>query len=199
VAAGCHGKSRWEDVFTVSGAHRFMIDHGVIPQVHIDCDPRPHKALQIGQPHENVEYWLASCISPFYLDRLEGHEVKLWHSYNGTASRIAFQIDPDQKNGGWGGSIGLRAMSILYARGYREFEITAWIAPLRTGKPMLAPTKVRRRNSYPCNATTDGSRTSAVFVLYARFFHKQLSMMPDAIINLHGDGLLQHMNRSEHE
>jgi hypothetical protein len=41
--------------------------------------------------------------------------------------------------------------------------------------------------------------TSAVLILYARFFYKQLTMMPDAVIHLHGDGLLQHMMGEGHE
>lgn len=186
-----------EDVFTVSGAHRLMIDHGVIPQVHIDCDPRPHKALQMGKPHADVQYWLASCISPFYLDRLEGHDVKLWHSYNGTASRIAFQIDPDQKMVVGGGSIGLRAMSILYARGYREFEIHGMDCSFENGEAHAGPHEGKAQEFVSVQCNGRWFETSAVFVLYARFFQKQLSMMPDAIINLHGDGLLQHMNRSD--
>jgi hypothetical protein len=188
-------KARGEDVFTVSGSHQFLIDRGVIPTAHMDCDPRPHKAFQLGEPHKDVEYWLASCVDPVYLDRLEGHTVKLWHSYNGIASRVAFQIDPGQKMIIGGGSIGLRAMSILYARGYRHIEIHGMDcsfdggshAANHLGKQQIAV-------SVKC-----GERwfdASGVMVSYARFFHKQLSMMSDCIINLHGDGLLQHMQKT---
>jgi len=82
------------DIFTVSAAHGFMLEQGIIPFAQIDCDPRPHKAAQFGEPDQDVQYWLGFCVHPDYLDRLEDHDVKLWHSYNGTASRIAFQIDP---------------------------------------------------------------------------------------------------------
>lgn len=183
------------DVFTVSGAHRFMIDRGIIPVAHLDCDPRPHKALQIGDPHPSVKYWLASCVSPSYLDRLEGHHVELWHSYNGEASRIAFKIDPKQKMIVGGGSIGLRAMSVLYARGYRKFEIHGLDSSFAGGEHHASEHLGKHPEATPVKCGDRWFDTSAVLILYARFFNKQLTMMPDAVINLHGDGLLQHMTK----
>ena len=185
-------KAKGEDIFTMSGSHKFLIDRGIVPSVHMDCDPREHKAMQFGEPHKDVEYWLASCVAPVYLDRLEGHTVKLWHSYNGVASRIAFQIEPDQKMVVGGGSIGLRSMSILYARGYRRIEVHGMDcsfvdsshADSHLGKQQIA---------VPIKCGDRWFNASSAMVTYARFFHKQLSMMLDAEIRLHGDGLLQHM------
>jgi hypothetical protein len=65
-----------QDIFSVSGAHRFLIDRNIRPVAHLDCDPRAHKAEQIGEPHRDVQYWLASCVSPKYLDKLAGHAVR---------------------------------------------------------------------------------------------------------------------------
>ncbi len=189
-------KASGDDVFTVSGAHRFMLDHGVVPLAHIDCDPRPHKAAQIGEPHKGVAYWLASCISPAYLDKLEGHDVSLWHSYNGKASRIVFQLEPGQQMVVGGGSVGLRAMSILYARGYRRFEIHGMDCSFEDGEAHAGEHLGKPLEAVPVKCGERWFQSSAAFVLYARFFHKQLSMMPDAEIHLHGDGLLQHMQKT---
>jgi hypothetical protein len=187
-----HEKS---DVFSVSGAHRFLIDRGVIPFAHMDCDPRAHKAEQIGEPDNRVRYWLASCVHPSYLDKTEGHQVDLWHSYNGEASRIAFKIDPKQKMIIGGGSIGLRAMSVLYARGYRRFEIHGMDCSFQDGENHAGAHLGKQSEGVPVKCGERWFETSAVLILYARFFQKQLKMMPDAEINLHGDGLLQHMIR----
>jgi len=189
-------KAIGDDVFTVSGSHKFLIERGIIPYAHIDCDPRPHKALQIGEPHKDVEYWLASCIAPFYLGRLEGHHIKLWHSYNGTASRIAFKIEPRSRMVVGGGSVGLRAMSILYCRGYRKFEIHGLDCSFVDGEAHAGEHLGKPQEFVSVKCGERWFETSAVFVLYAQFFQKQLKMMPDAIINLHGDGLLQHMQKT---
>lgn len=185
-----------EDVFTVSGAHRFMIDRNIIPFAHIDCDPRPHKAEQIGKPHLDVRYWLASCISPAYLDKLSIHDVSLWHSYNGKASRIVFKLEPGQQMVVGGGSVGLRAMSILYARGYRRFEIHGMDASFENGEAHAGGHLGKPLEAVPVKCGDRWFDSSAVFILYARFFNKQFSMMPDAEIHLHGDGLLQHMQKT---
>lgn len=189
------------DIFTVSGAHRFLIDRGIIPEAHLDCDPRPHKAEQIGEPNPYVKYWLASCVSPQYLDKLEGYEVALWHSYNGEASRVAFKIDPKHKMVVGGGSIGLRAMSVLYARGYRAFEIHGMDCSFVDGENHAGEHLGKVSEGVPVKCGERWFETSAVLVLYARFFHKQMTMMPDAMIHLHGDGLLQHMIKTgeDHE
>jgi hypothetical protein len=151
--------------------------------------------MQFGEPHKDVEYWLASCVAPVYLDRLEGHNVKLWHSYNGTASRIAFQIDPGQKMIIGGGSIGLRGMSILYARGYRKIEIHGMDCSFE-GSSHADSHLGKQQIAVPVKCGDRWFDASGAMVMYARFFHKQLSMMPDATINLHGDGLLQHMQKT---
>jgi len=189
------GAARGGDVFTVSGAHRFLIDRGIVPLAHIDCDPRPHKAAQLGEPDRRVQYWLASCIAPAYLDKLGGYDVRLWHSYNGKASRIAFQLDPGCEMIVGDGSVGLRAMSILYTRGYRRFEIHGMDCSFSGGEAHAGEHLGKPQDAVSVKCGDRWFETSAPFVTYARFFHKQLSMMLDADIRLHGDGLLQHMNK----
>lgn len=187
-------KARGQRVFTVSGAHDFLIERNIIPLAHMDCDPRPHKAEMI-TPHSDVTYWLASCISPKYLDKLDGHDVLLWHSYNGKESEEAFRIDPGHKMIIGGGSIGLRAMSVLYCRGYRTFEIHGMDCSFKNDEHHAGPHLGTNHTAAPVICGNRTFQANAVMLLYARYFHKQLQMMPDAKINLHGDGLLQHMMR----
>src|SRR6266853_2973862 len=37
-------------IMTCSGAHKFLVERGIIPTHHIDVDPRPHKVQLIGTP-----------------------------------------------------------------------------------------------------------------------------------------------------
>lgn len=182
------------DVFTVSAAHRFAIDHGIIPYAQIDCDPREHKGVQIGEPHKAVRYWLASCIHPTYLDRLEGHNVALWHSFNGAESLIAMQFDPQHRMVIGGGSVGLRAISLLYYLGYRKFEIHGLDCSYDDEGRTYAGAHLGKEK--PPIRVQCGQRwfdTSVVFILYARYFRKQMVWCSDAQFTLHGDGMLQEM------
>lgn len=185
------------DVFTASGSHRFLTERGVIPYAHIECDPRAHKATQMGDPVDGVKYWLASCVSPALLDKLTGHDVALWHAYNGEASHAFLRaMEPSQRIVVGGGSVALRALSLLYYLGYRRFVIHGMDFSFRDGeqhagehhgKPM-EPVKVMIRERT--------FETSLALISYFRQFYKQHAAMVDAEFILKGDGMLQHAMRT---
>lgn len=115
-------------VVSVSGAHDFLIERGVIPDIHIEVDPREHKAFFTRNPHPKVRYWIASCCHPKLIDNLvdKKAEVALWHIYN---NEIDFKLvdadgpDPD----GWliagGSGVGCRAINVMFTRGFRSFSL----------------------------------------------------------------------------
>lgn len=184
------------DVYSVSGSHRFLIERGIVPTAHIDCDPREHKVKMLGEPHPQIKYWIASCIHPSYLDALGGFDVSLWHSYNGKTSLKAKDVYPNQMMVTGGGSVGLRAISLLYSRGYRTFDIHgmdccyaddgADHAAEHSGKPTeVAPVE--------CNGRW--FKATAIQIAYLRYFTKSRRMFPDAMFRFHGDGLLQHSQK----
>lgn len=183
------------DVFTVSAAHRFMLDRGVIPLAHIDCDPRPHKITPLGPPHPDVEYWLASCIHPDYIDHVAGGKsTALWHAYNGEDSMDVLLHEPGQRMVVGGGSVGLRSMSLLYYLGYRHIEIHGMDCSFRETGKQWAGEHHGKIKSEVTIIMPDGREflTAPAMILYYRYFFKQLSWMPDCVVNLHGDGMLQH-------
>lgn len=186
------------DVFTVSAAHKFMIERGVIPKAHIDCDPRPHKITQMGVAHPEVEYWLASCIHPDYIDHVAGGKrTALWHAYNGEDSCAVLDLEPGQRMIVGGGSVGLRSMSLLYHLGYRRFEIHGMDCSFyEKGKQWAGEHHGKIKDEIEV-AFADGTTflTAPALILYYRYFAKQVSYMLDADIKLHGDGMLQHKMR----
>lgn len=184
------------DIFTVSIAHRLMIERGIVPHAHIDCDPREHKARQIGRPHPSVHYWLASCIHPEYLDKLSDNIVTLWHLHNGpeTADALFNEIEPD----GWlcigGGSVGLRAISLLYSQGYRSFSVHGMDCS-HAGSERYAGEHLGK-NAQPVLRVRCGDRwfdSNLSLVDYARQFCDDLRLWEGASFKMHGEGLLQHM------
>lgn len=192
-------KARGEDVFSVSGAHDFLIERNILPTAHMDCDPRPHKA-QMMTPHREVRYWLASCISPAYLDKLDGYDVTLWHSYNGEESKAGvLKADPGQRMIIGGGSIGLRALSVLYCQGYRYFEIHGMDCCFKDGEHHAGTHLGTNHQAAPVKCGDRWFQANAVMLLYAKYFHKQMEMLPNATFTLHGDGLLQHMMKLSHQ
>jgi hypothetical protein len=182
------------DIFTVSGSHQFLIDRGVIPVAHMDCDPREHKAFQFGEPDHRVKYWIGSCVHPTYIKRLEGHDVTLWHCYNKEASREIFKLDPGHEMVVGGGSIGLRALSVLYCQGYRRFEIHGMDSCSSSSGEHHAGFHYAK---YPGVAEIQcGDKwflATAIHVAYARYFFKSQKMLKGATFAFHGNGLLAEM------
>lgn len=193
--------SQWDektDLFTVSAAHKFMIERGVIPKAHIDCDPRPHKVTQMGDAHPAVEYWLASCIHPSYIDHVGGGKrTALWHAYNGDPSLDVLEHEPGQRLIVGGGSVGLRSLSLLYHLGYRRFEVHGMDCSFtETGKQWAGEHHGKIKDEVEITLG-DGRTflTAPALILYFRYFFKQLFWMHDATVDLHGDGMLQHAMR----
>ena len=190
-----HAAAKTEgDIFTVSAAHGFMLEQGVIPFAQIDCDPRPHKAAQFGEPDQDIQYWLGSCVHPDYLDRLEGYDVLLWHLHNGPESADnIWSIEPDAWLCVGGGSVGLRSISLLYTQGYRHFEIHGMDCSLENGRTYAGGHlgKVKDSTSVRCGDRWFESNLSLID--YARQFLDDLRLWHGATFRVHGNGLLAHM------
>lgn len=182
------------DVFSVSITHKFLIDRGVVPMAQMDCDPREHKARQFGEPDARVQYWLASCVHPSYIDKLAGFDVSLWHSYNGKASREIFDIDPGHEVIVGGGSIGLRALSVLYCQGYRDFDIHGMDSSYAEDGTDHCGVHLGKKLDV-INTICGGRvfKSTAVNIAYARYFFKSMDMLKGATFNLYGGGLLSEM------
>ncbi len=189
------------DVISVSGAHDFLLSHGIVPKYHVECDPRPHKADNIAKGHAGVQYLLGSAVHPVLLDKLDGFDVALWHI--ATAEHVN-KFSQELKEPGnliitGGGSVGLRAISLLYNMGYREFHIHGMDSSFEDdGNAQWAGKHAGKRQDVIKIATVAGEVfwTSLVLVAYATEFIEMLQRMSVGVdVNLYGEGLLQSMVR----
>jgi hypothetical protein len=114
-------------VVSVSGAHDMLIEHGIVPKYHVECDPRPHKTDNIAAPHPDVQYLVGSVCHPSFFDKLQGADVALWHVSSTDHSPKLVDGLGEHVNTiiSGGGSVGLRSVPLLYAMGYRDFSIYA--------------------------------------------------------------------------
>lgn len=185
------------DVFTVSGAHDFLISNGIVPYAHCDIDGREHKAQLMNNPHRDVKYWMASVCHPTYFDKLEGYDVSIFHILNTQETeKWVNENDP----GSWllagGVTVGNRMLGLLYHMGYREVHVFGMDcskdhegnrhAGHHTGKP-------QRDMRVLCgNVWFD---TTAQMVNAARDMLELISELKgiDYDVTFYGDGLLQKM------
>lgn len=110
--------------FTVSGAHDFLIDRGVIPTYHAECDGRDHKTKHLLKPHLQTVYLMATICNPKMWEQLDGCQVVTWHNANGRhiVDWIG-QNDPGTIMVAGGSVVGLSAIHIAGIMGYRRFRL----------------------------------------------------------------------------
>jgi hypothetical protein len=202
-------------IVSVSGAHDFLIERGIIPDYHIEVDPREHKAWFTRNPHPDVTYWPASCCHPALIDNLvaKGSKVALWHVYNSEEDKkIADDIGPDP--GAWliagGGSVACRAVNVMYTLGYRSFSMYGMDCSFDpAGDQHAGEHSGKKQTAWNVKVGDRWFLSSANLVFTARGFLQNLKVLRQAAeVNnepliegenvrvefmFHGDGLLQTM------
>jgi GT2 family glycosyltransferase len=207
IAVVCFGPSlndTWEKikdfkyVISCSGAHKFLLDKGIIPTFHIDIDPREHKVELLGKPNKDVEYLIGSCCHPKLFGKLEDFNVKLWHAF--ATEEEAFRLLP---HGEWallgGSSAGLRALTMARFLGFTKLHIFGMDGSFgvedtetKSGKH-AAP----HPNQTVHHALVEYSgvkyRTTPAFLECAKQTFHELDRLPDVKATFYGHGLVQTM------
>ncbi len=203
------------DIITMSGSHDFLIRRDIIPDYHVECDPRPHKALNITRPNDETKYYIASCCHPKLIDKLKNRDLWLWHLLNGEASyRIGEEIESEANEVmiAGGGSVGLRAIALFYTLGYRKFSIYGMdcsFAQAKDGSPVdkkdedvmrwAGAHKGKKKSVIKVRCGDKWFLTSPVDVTYTRHFVDTVQRSDGADFTLFGNGLLQEMVKLMHE
>jgi hypothetical protein len=133
----CYGPSlldTWQDIkrpiMTVSGAHDFLIERGIVPDFHVDTDPRKHKSDML-TPHKDVVYLIASACNPDIWGKIKSRgrpqddlKAYYWHAVNGqhTVDWILKHDDGSLMISG-GSTAGLCAIHIGGVLGITNFNI----------------------------------------------------------------------------
>lgn len=185
-------------VLSCSGAHKFLIERGIIPTWHVEVDPREHKIELLGTPHPDVEYLIASACNPKFIDYLDGYNVKLWHVFSDTNLSRLPNIYP---RGDWvftgGSNAGIRALVIGRFLGFRQIDLFGmdfsypenWQGEHAVAHPKPAKQTDRVITKYKGRIF----HTTPRMLFYAQEFFHEVSSLADVNVTLHGDGLLQTM------
>ena len=108
-------------IFALNGAAAWLHGQGIWPEFHVLLDAQEHNTRFIVEAQrERTDYLVASQCSPKLFDALRDAYVTLWHpSVEGVA-----EIAPEGAVMiGGGTTVGLQAMSIAYALGYRHIHL----------------------------------------------------------------------------
>lgn len=199
-------------VVSVSGAHDLLIANGVVPDIHIECDPREHKCFFTRTPHPQVKYWIASCCHPKLIDNLVPYDLTLWHVLNGDEDhRIIDEIDLDGFLIHGGGSVGVRAVNVMFTQGFRAFSCYGMDCSFDDdGNQHAGEHSGKRQKSLMCRCGNKWYRTSGTLIAVAKSFIENANVLEKSAqydnepapydgactdIRVYGDGLLPAMIR----
>lgn len=196
-------------LISVSGAHDFLRKKNITPDIHIECDPRAHKAKMMRKLSRDTKYYMASCCHPEVIDRLVSHDLTLWHLYNGPESFEIRDIKSEETAAmiPGGGSVGLRTLTLLYFLGYRNFIVHGMDCSFEGNEQHAGAHsgKVQKtievhpacKIGYKTIKSERWYKTSPVLVSYANQMLKDLRIgrFPACNFYWYGDGLFQEMLR----
>ena len=170
ISIACYGPSladTWQDIerpiISVSGALHFLAERGIVPDYHVDCDPRPHKIKHLQPPVDWVHYIMGSCCHPQTWEALKGQKVTLVHFFmsQDTNDWIA-KNDP---GGGMirpGSTVGLSAIHVGGMLGYRHFEIHGMDGSFKDGARHAGPHYGHPQGGYTWDAGHVTYKTSRI-------------------------------------
>jgi len=182
-------KAAGSPIVAIKGAHDWLIENGVTPDYALAIDPQEHR-IAFYRPQPSVHYMIASQCHPAMFDNLDGYQVTLWHPY------VKKGQDRPKKSMliGGGTTSGLRAISLFYVLGYRQFELFGFDSCndgelLRVnGDGLKDGDKLIEVKIDPDGETFDCNMSMA---LQAEHFQTYYDYLPDATFNGHGRGLIQ--------
>ena len=208
VAVACSGPSlkttyrelkHFDKILSCSGAHQFLLDHGIVPTWHMEGDPRAHKAVFVKRPHRRVQYLLASSCHPKVFQALKGYQIKVWHVLSNAKDLVTLGHYPP---GQWvltgGTNVGMRAMVMARLLGYVDVHLFGMDCSagetFHTGHHPNDPPK---QAWVPVRVGDRVFQSTALFIGYAKQFFHEMLQLPDVEFTLHGDGLLQALTRQK--
>ncbi len=192
-------------VISVSGAHDYICKRGIIPDWHVECDPRPHKSLMLKKLRKKTKYLMASCCHPDLIKRIadDKKELILWHMFNGEESLAVRDIPGESPCSliPGGGSVLLRTLVLFYFLGYRNFVIHGFDCSYAPDGKTHAGKHSGKEPLKVVDARPEGSdrwfKTAAVMVTYANHMIRDIAdgRFPDCRFHFMGDGMFQEMLR----
>lgn len=108
-------------ICAVNGAHDFLVEHGITPNLFVSVDPRTTIVANVSKPQDYTIYCLASRCHPELFDHLKNYKVMLWHAWS---DEPECNIWVGKKFGIAGGTTsGLRSINVGYIMGFRNFVL----------------------------------------------------------------------------
>lgn len=200
----------WQDIkkskyiISVSGAHRFLIDRGIIPTWHVEADSSEHKIDLMGDPHPDVEYLVCSICHPRLIDYLAGFNVRIWYPNLGISPEDRLPAIPEREwrlNGG--SNAGSRAVFIASFMGFPTIDLfgidCSYPSENHAGEHAIDhPTKAEPMHRVSTEFNGKTYYTTPLMLTNLNEYTIMKKSLRHLTINAHGNGLLQDVFKTDY-
>ena len=203
VAGGPSLKRRWPelyrytDVLALNGAYRFLLERDVVPKYFMMLDARKENLSFLQHPCHQTRHFLAAQCHPECFDALQAYDTTLYLTVlPGTLEAVEGINKPRVQIAGTVGTVGIKALCLAYALGYREVHLFGYDSSYEDSHHAF---EQRLNDDTPTiDIHLEGKRyiTAPTFAHQAAEFCEfaaGLSRDHGMSIELHCDGLLPHM------
>lgn len=173
-------------ICAIKGAHDFLCTNGLNPDLFLCVDPRDRRE-NIQLANDDTIYLMASRCDPVMFDHLAARRVILWHSFGVIAEGDFYKGKPAI---GGGSTSGLRAITVGYVLGYRNFVLYGMDSCLAEDR------KTKRFTGEQAGQVIDvivGDRTfycNGAMAQQAQEIQELMQCLPGLHLEIKGDGLL---------
>lgn len=181
-------RERGRPIFAVKGAHDFLCQNGIQPDLWMCVDPRDRTNL-LTEANAFTTYLISSRCDPSMFDALKDKRVFLCHTW-------AKEEHCEEYNGkvllGGGSTSGLRAITAGYILGFNHFVLYGYDSCLSKDKTIKRFTGEGVEPNKILDVIVDGRRfwTNGAMAQQAHEFQEYWVAMPDLHLEVKGGGLL---------
>jgi uncharacterized Rossmann fold enzyme len=186
-------QSRGGTIFALNATHDWLIDRGIVPDIHVLLDARPENAQFVQHPRKDVSYLVSSQCDAAVFNALAGFDVTQWVPWMDGVTPLCRETEKPIVVVGGGNTVGLKAMCIAHILGYRKQHLYGFDSSYRG----------EANHAYP-QPLNDGEARIEIIAAGRKFacarwmarqaqdFQNQLPklLQEGADIHVHGDGLI---------
>ena len=115
-----HGQEIW----ALNGAYNYLVEQGLIPDVHVILDARPENVAFVSNPQQFTRYYIASQCDPAIFDALKDYEVVLYHCQSeGVQELLSGEKERQVHLLGAGTTVAMKAMILAELSGFRALHL----------------------------------------------------------------------------
>lgn len=204
VAGGPSLKERWfeieshgGDILALNNAYNFLLDKGIDPDYFMLLDARADNVDFLRSPCKKTRHYIAAQCHPCVFDALTGYDTRLFLTILPDTLELTAHINkPKHRIAGAVGTVGIKALPLAYALGYRELHLYGYDSSYRNSEHHAFVQKLND-TSKVIDVYLNGKRYVTTPTLahqvseFCEFAAGMTRMGFD--INLHCDGLLPDM------